>query len=69
MLIKTIRGFKPKWGENCFFAENSSIIGDVIFGDNCSVWFSSVIRGDVNKIRIGNNEQGSTDDGQSEAVL
>ena len=55
MLIKTIRGFKPKWGENCFFAENSSIIGDVIFGDNCSVWFSSVIRGDVNKIRIGNN--------------
>ena len=55
MLIKTIRGFKPKWGKNCFFAENSSIIGDVIFGDNCSVWFSSVIRGDVNKIRIGNN--------------
>ena len=55
MLTKTIRGFKPKWGENCFFAENSSIIGDVVFGYNCSVWFNAVIRGDVNKIRIGNN--------------
>jgi len=54
MLIKTVRGFTPKWGNNCFFAENSSIIGDVIFGSNCSVWFSAVVRGDVNSIRIGN---------------
>jgi len=54
-LIKSIRGFDPQYGENCFFAENATIIGDVIMGDGCSVWFNTVLRGDVNSIRIGNN--------------
>lgn len=53
-LIKTVRGLTPKFGSNCFFAENATLIGDVIMGDNCSVWFNTVIRGDVNSIRIGN---------------
>ena len=42
-------------GEKCFSAENATIVGDVLMGDNCSVWFNAVIRGDVNYIRIGNN--------------
>ena len=54
MLIKSVRGFTPKYGIDCFFAENSSIIGEVIMGDNCSVWYHAVIRGDVNFIEIGN---------------
>ncbi len=53
-LIKSVRGFTPKWGENCFFADNATIVGDVILGDDCSVWFQTVLRGDVNSIRIGN---------------
>jgi len=54
-LIKSVRGFEPQHGENCFFAENATIIGDVIMGDGCSIWFNTVLRGDVNSIRIGNN--------------
>ena len=53
-IIKTVRGFTPVFGNNCFFAENSTIIGDVIAGNDCSFWFNSVVRGDVNSIRIGN---------------
>lgn len=53
-LIKTIKRIKPVFGENCFLAENATIIGDVKLGDNCSLWFHTVIRGDVNSIRIGN---------------
>lgn len=52
--IKEVRGFKPIFGENCFFAENSTIVGDVLMGNDCSVWFGAVLRGDVNSIRIGN---------------
>lgn len=54
-LVKSIRGFTPKIGEDCYMAENATIIGDVIVGDNCSIWFNAVLRGDVNSIRIGNN--------------
>jgi len=54
-LIKEVRGFTPKIGENCFIAENATIIGDTIIGNNCSIWFNTVLRGDVNSIRIGNN--------------
>lgn len=54
-IIRRVRGFDPKYGKDCFFAENAVIIGDVIMGDNCSVWYSAVLRGDVNSIRIGNN--------------
>ncbi len=53
-LIKTVRGFTPKMGKNVFLADNATIIGDVIMGDDCSVWFNAVLRGDVNSIRIGN---------------
>ena len=55
MLVKSILGKKPIWGNNCFFADNATVIGDVVIGDFCSIWFNTVIRGDVNKIRIGNN--------------
>ncbi|MBP7496754.1 MAG: gamma carbonic anhydrase family protein [Bacteroidales bacterium] len=54
-LIKSVKGITPKFGNNCFIAENSTIVGDVITGDNCSIWFNTVIRGDVNYIKIGNN--------------
>lgn len=53
MLKKSVRGFVPQWGKDCYFAENATIIGDVIMGNYCSVWFQAVIRGDVNSIRIG----------------
>ncbi len=53
-LIKSVRGFTPKMGKNVFLADNATIIGDVIMGDDCSVWFNAVLRGDVNSIRIGN---------------
>jgi carbonic anhydrase/acetyltransferase-like protein (isoleucine patch superfamily) len=53
-LIKTVRGMSPKWGKNCFLAENATVVGDVVMGDDCSVWFQAVVRGDVNSIRIGN---------------
>lgn len=53
-LIKSVRGFTPQFGNNCYLADNATIIGDVIMGDDCSVWFQAVVRGDVNSIRIGN---------------
>lgn len=54
-LIKTLNNKSPEWGKNCFFAETATLIGDVKLGDNCSVWFNAVIRGDVHYIKIGNN--------------
>lgn len=54
-LIKSVRGFTPRLGKDCFLADNATIVGDVIAGDNCSFWFNTVLRGDVNSIRIGNN--------------
>ncbi len=45
---------RPQFGKNCFVAPNGTVIGDVIMGDDCSVWFNAVVRGDVNYIRIGN---------------
>ena len=54
-LIKEVRGFKPQIGEDCYLAENATIIGDVVLGKGCSVWFNAVLRGDVNVIRIGNH--------------
>jgi len=53
-LIKSVRGFTPQIGENTFLADNATVIGDVIIGNNCSIWFNAVLRGDVNSIRIGN---------------
>ncbi len=54
-LIKSVRGFDPQIGEDCYLAENATIIGDVVLGKGCSVWFNTVLRGDVNAIRIGNH--------------
>ena len=54
-LILPVRGKPPKWGQDCFIAENATIVGEVNMGDNCSVWFNAVVRGDVNYISIGNN--------------
>ena len=54
-LILPVKGIDPKIGNNCFIAENATIVGDVTMGDNCSVWFNAVVRGDVNYIRIGSN--------------
>ncbi len=54
-LIKSVKGIKPQWGRDCFFVENATLVGDVVMGDNCSVWFNAVVRGDVHYIRIGNN--------------
>ena len=54
MLIKSVRGYTPAYWSDCFFAENATVIGDVILGDEVSVWYQAVIRGDVNAIRIGN---------------
>lgn len=53
-LIKSVKGIHPTWGENCFIADNATLVGDLIIGDNCSIWFNAVLRADVNKIRIGN---------------
>ena len=53
-LIKSCKDLSPQFGEDCYLAENATIIGDVIMGKQCSVWFNAVIRGDVNSIRIGN---------------
>ncbi len=54
-LIKEVKGHLPKIGTGCFLADNATIVGDVVMGDNCSVWFNAVVRGDVHYIRIGNN--------------
>jgi len=54
-LIKTVRGYEPRFGQNCFLADNATVVGEVVMGDNCTVWFNAVVRGDVHSITIGNN--------------
>ncbi|MCK3685073.1 gamma carbonic anhydrase family protein [Maribellus sp. YY47] len=54
-LIKGLNGKNPKFGKDCFLAETATIIGDVEIGDNCSIWYNAVLRGDVHSIKIGNN--------------
>ncbi|OKL42160.1 gamma carbonic anhydrase family protein [Pontibacter flavimaris] len=53
-VILPVKGVRPQMGEGCWIAENATIVGDVVMGDECSIWFNAVIRGDVNSIRIGN---------------
>src|SRR5690349_7486946 len=53
-IILPVEGVHPQMGENCFIAPNATIVGDVIMGNECSIWFNAVVRGDVNSIRIGN---------------
>ena len=52
-VIRELNGIMPKMGKNCFIAETAAIIGDVTMGDDCSIWYSAVLRGDVNTIKIG----------------
>lgn len=54
-LIKPLRGFTPEFGTNCYLAENATIIGNVKMGNNCSIWFNAVLRGDVHYIKLGNH--------------
>ena len=54
-VILPVKDKSPAWGSDCFIAENATIVGDVIMGNNCSIWFNAVVRGDVHYIRIGNN--------------
>ena len=51
--IIPVRGFTPKMGRDCFIAPTATLVGDVTIGDECSVWFNTVLRGDVNTITIG----------------
>ena len=53
-LIKPVKGISPTFGNNCYLAENSTVVGDVVMGNDCSVWFNAVVRGDVHYIRMGN---------------
>jgi carbonic anhydrase/acetyltransferase-like protein (isoleucine patch superfamily) len=54
MIVKEVRGHHPRYGKDCFFAENAVLVGQVSMGDQCSVWFNAVVRGDVHFIKIGN---------------
>jgi carbonic anhydrase/acetyltransferase-like protein (isoleucine patch superfamily) len=54
-LIKEVRGFSPEFGQDCWMAENATIVGEVSLGDKCTVWFGAVVRGDVNSITVGSN--------------
>ena len=53
-IIKELNGFVPKIGNDCFIAETAAIVGDVAIGDDCSIWYGTVLRGDVNTIKLGN---------------
>lgn len=54
-LIKPVKGISPSFGENCWIAENATLVGDVKLGKNCTIWFNAVVRGDVNSVVIGDN--------------
>lgn len=54
-IIKKVRGIEPRFGSGCFIAENAVVVGDVVMGERCTVWFNAVVRGDVHSIRIGND--------------
>lgn len=54
MIIKSVRGKSPKMGKDCYVAENATIVGEVTMGDQCSIWFNAVVRGDVHFIKMGN---------------
>lgn len=54
-IVQSVRGFTPQIPSSCFLAANAVVVGDVQMGEGCSIWFGTVVRGDVNSIRIGNN--------------
>ncbi|MBT8238608.1 MAG: gamma carbonic anhydrase family protein, partial [Croceitalea sp.] len=51
MIVLPVNGISPKWGKDCFIAQNATIVGEVTMGDQCSIWFNAVIRGDVHFIK------------------
>lgn len=53
-VVKSVNGKSPQIPEDCYVAENATIVGDVIFGKECSIWFNAVVRGDVHYIKVGN---------------
>ncbi|MFC4722493.1 gamma carbonic anhydrase family protein [Geojedonia litorea] len=53
-IIKPVNGTSPCIPDSCFIAENATIVGDVVMGEECSVWFNAVVRGDVHFIKMGN---------------
>ena len=53
-LIKDVNGNSPEFGKDCYLAENATVVGEVSMGDNCSIWFNAVVRGDVHYIKMGN---------------
>ena len=53
-VVRNLRGFIPEIGKNVFLAETAVVIGDVVIGDDCSIWYGAVLRDDVNSIRLGN---------------
>ena len=53
MIVRSYQGKQPRFGQRVFVAENAAVIGDVQIGDDCSIWYSATVRGDVNRIRIG----------------
>lgn len=54
MILRELNGKTPSFGTDCFFAENCVLVGDLIIGNQCSIWYGAVLRGDVNYIRLGN---------------
>lgn len=54
-IIKSVRGHTPQFGTNCFLAETAVVVGEVTMGNNCTVWYNAVVRGDVHSISIGDN--------------
>ena len=52
-LIRKVKGVSPRFGKDCFLADNATIVGDVVMGDKCSIWFNAVLRGDIENIHIG----------------
>lgn len=53
-IIRELLGKKPEIGKNCFLAETAVLVGDVVMGDDCSIWYNAVLRGDVHYIKLGN---------------
>lgn len=54
-IIKSVRGYTPQFGSNCFLAETAVVVGEVTMGRNCTVWYNAVVRGDVHSITIGDH--------------
>ncbi len=54
-IIKSVRGYTPIFGKDCFLADTAVVVGEVRMGDNCTIWFNAIVRGDVHSIMIGDN--------------